>query len=410
MPLSKEAKKAYNQAYYLRNKERINANRLISLIQNDKQKGIREQTVEKYQTKFTEEQMKFIEKRIIKKDPFLVSPAPVAQDEQGPAPTPVAQNEEGPVPNRNVFSLDQARELIDDKANSAGSKRTYKSRLNPLMKLLVGSENETDFSLIFKRNTIDAILKKILKKYKKTPSAYIQALLFILERSPELQKIVDSDSILTRLRKELRTHSDREKVNRRDNAKTDETDYELIYRKLFEIERTLAKKENGSQDHLIAAMYSRGVYGNTKKDLRIISRNYFWKLWLVRDDKEFKKGENSLNINSGRLFIDDYKTVKKYGQIDVVLNTYVKKLIQKSYQADPRQYLFTNTKGQPYKDSNQFLKRLTTVLGGVGIDLFRKAIINHELDNGRPRDELARTAAHSVETNELIYQSRKKNT
>lgn len=419
MPLSKEAKKAYNEQYYARNRARINALRLVNLVESGKQKTIREQTVDKYRESFSENELKIVEKNMKKRDPFLVSPikegpAQVVEDEQDPVP--VVEDEEGPAPvaptpapirsQKGVFTIEQAREVIETRATSAGSKRTYKSRLKPLMRLLVGDENEIDFSLIFKRNTIDVILRKLSKKYE-TPSAYIQFLLWVLERSVDLQRIVkNADSILARLRKELRITSDREKVAARDEAEDDDTDYEQIYQNLFENEKRLAKKENGSQDHLIAAMYSRAVYGSTKKDLRIIPRNYFWKLWLVRDDKEFKKGENSLNINSGRLFIDDYKTVRRYGQIDIMLNSYLKNLIQKSVKADPRKLLFVNTRKKPYSNSNLFSQRISTVLG-IGIDLFRKAIINHELDNGRRRDELAQKSAHSVQTNELVYQRKK---
>jgi hypothetical protein len=41
---------------------------------------------------------------------------------------------------------------------------------------------------------------------------------------------------------------------------------------------------------------------------------------------------------------------------------------------------------------------------GIGIDDFRRAIINHELNvNKISRDVVADRAGHSVETNELVY-------
>lgn len=74
MPLSAEAKKAYNEKYYARNRERINALRVVKLIDSGKQHGIRESTAVKYQSKFTDDQMRLVKKKIIDKDPFLVSP------------------------------------------------------------------------------------------------------------------------------------------------------------------------------------------------------------------------------------------------------------------------------------------------------------------------------------------------
>ena len=410
MPLSGIAKKDYNDQYYSSNSAKIQARRLIKSLESGKQKTIRMSTLEKYKDGFTSEEYTMMTEiavrpiTLTKKTPEGPAPGPVVE---APAPAKKTKSKSS---QKREFTLDDVRAVIEEHASSTGSAKTYIQRLPPLMKLLLsgpegGSE---DFSLIFKKNTIDQIIQKLNAHYKR-PSQHIQTLLYIFQRAKALQSMfTDSEAMLTKLRKSMRTHSDREKVANRKERLNDTTDYVGLYKKIFEIEKTLAKKEKGSQDHLVALMYTKAVYGNTKKDLRLIPRNYFWAVRLVENDNQIirkkKDGENFYNIHSGLLVIQNYKTTLKYDPVDIFLNTHVKKIIQESYAKNPRKYLFETPAGKQYNDKN-FRTQITRVLG-VGIDIYRRAIINYELQVAkRPRDEISQSAAHSVETNELVYQA-----
>ena len=414
MPLSGIAKKDYNDQYYSSNSAKIQARRLIKSLESGKQKTIRLSTLEKYKDGFTPEEYAMMTEIAIR--PVTLTPKKTPEGPVVEAPGPVleapAKKTKSKSSQKKEFTLDDARAVIEEHASSKGSAKTYIQRLPPLMKLLLsGSEGGSeDFSLIFKKNTIEQIIQKLNAHYKR-PSQHIQTLLYIFQRAEALQSMFgkkESEAMLTRLRKEMRTHSDREKVANRKERLNDTTDYVALYRKMFEIEKTLAKKEKGSQDHLVALMYTKAVYGNTKKDLRLIPRNYFWAVRLVENDNQIirkkRDGENWYNVNSGLLVIQDYKTTQKYDPVEIRLNSHVQKVIQESYAKNPRKYLFETPEGKRYTDNN-FRTQINRVLG-VGIDIYRRAIINYELQVAkRPRDEISQSAAHSVETNELVYQA-----
>jgi hypothetical protein len=411
MPLSGSAKKDYNDQYYSSNSEKIQARRLIKSLESGKQKTIRLSTLEKYKDGFTSEEYAMMTQIAIrpvtltpKKTPEGPAPGPVLED-PGPSEAPAKKTKSKS--SKKEFTLDDVRAVIEEHASSKGSAKTYTDRLPPLMKLLGPEGGSEDFSLIFKRNTIDQIIQKLSSHYKR-PSQHIQTLLYIFQRAKALQSMFrDSEAMLTRLRKEMRIQSDREKVVGREERLNDKTDYVGLYNKIFQIEKDLAKKEKGSQDHLISLMYTRAVYGNTKKELRLIPRNYFWAVRMVESDDQIirkkKDGENWYNVNSGLLVIQNYKTTRKYDPVDLYLNSHVRKVIRESYAKNPRKYLFETPAGKPYTDN--FRNQINRVLG-IGIDIYRRAIINYELQVAkRPRDEISQSAAHSVETNELVYQA-----
>ena len=62
MPYSDpEKKKEYNKAYYQRNKARINADRIITDVKNDKQRCVRQKTLLKYDEAFDNNQLSFLD-------------------------------------------------------------------------------------------------------------------------------------------------------------------------------------------------------------------------------------------------------------------------------------------------------------------------------------------------------------
>jgi hypothetical protein len=62
MPYSDpEKKKECNKAYYQRNKARINADRIITDLKNDKQRCVRQKTLLKYDEAFDNNQLSFLD-------------------------------------------------------------------------------------------------------------------------------------------------------------------------------------------------------------------------------------------------------------------------------------------------------------------------------------------------------------
>jgi hypothetical protein len=62
MPSSdSEKKKEYNEAYYLRNKACINADRIITDLKNDKQRCVRQKTLLKCYEAFHNNQLSFLD-------------------------------------------------------------------------------------------------------------------------------------------------------------------------------------------------------------------------------------------------------------------------------------------------------------------------------------------------------------
>ena len=52
MPMTTEAKRIYNAAYYQRNKARINAERIVKDIKDETQRCVTESTIAKYEEAF----------------------------------------------------------------------------------------------------------------------------------------------------------------------------------------------------------------------------------------------------------------------------------------------------------------------------------------------------------------------
>ena len=140
----------------------------------------------------------------------------------------------------------------------------------------------------------------------------------------------------------------------------------------------------------------------------LIQRNYMWNVELITDDKTIKtkpstegnEDYNYHNVNTGRMYLQSYKTSTKYRAIDITLSTYTQKVISKSYDDNPRKYLF-ETDGGKYSSSSTFGSQIGETIGNT-INQVRRASINYHYHiKNMSRDKIAKVAGHSVDVNEL---------
>lgn len=419
---SVEQKKIYNKLYYERNKVRINALRVIKDLKSEKQRCIMKSTMLKYEESFDDNQLEFIDGLVKLCEHerhqlyVLPPPPPVLEVPEEPEDIifiPRLPETQFFAENRDIktFTIDEAFRVIhvNRRFENGGTEKTYNSKINAIMTKFGLSRESGLWSDIYHKS-FDEIIDT-LSVYK-NPSGYIVVLLYIYERSEKLKAIVDKfdDTLYDKLQEEYRDSQGREKVVNRESKKNDKTNYIQHYHDLFAIEQELAKTQYASSKHIISLLYSRGLFDN-EGNLLLIPRNYFWNIEFVESDDEIIEkprhigsGYNYYNYNTGKLYIQSYKTAGKYKAINIILNNYTRKVILKSYNNKKRKWLFTTTHGDtPYASNTSFGSQISETLG-ITINQFRRSFINyHHFVEEMARDKIAKVAGHSVDVNELIY-------
>lgn len=293
-----------------------------------------------------------------------------------------------------TFTKKEAYDVINKYSEKEGTKKTYISRVNALLKLC--EINDEDFSKIFD----DELIDKIRNKYK-DPTPYFGFLLFILSKSDKLRKLVPEDTF-ENIKETFEKNKNKQTVVNLNNRQED-IGYEKVYNDIFEKEKQLSEKEYGSMKHVIAIMYTKALYSDQK--IMINPRNYFLKVKLVKKDSEMNKKDNFYNMETGRILLNSYKTSGIYKPYDVILANDVQKVITKSLKLFPREYLIEKQNGGLYK--NNSLSEMIQRVMGYNIDTIRKSIESYEI-NVRKEDRiyLAEVSRHSVTTQEISYLSK----
>lgn len=293
-----------------------------------------------------------------------------------------------------TFTKKEAYDVINKYSEKEGTKKTYISRVNALLKLC--EINDEDFSKIFD----DKLIDKIRNKYK-DPTPYFGFLLFILSKSDKLSKLVPEDTF-ENIKETFEKNKNKQTVANLNNRQED-IGYEKVYNDIFEKEKQLSEKEYGSMKHVIAIMYTKALYSDKK--IVINPRNYFLKVKLVKKDSEMNKKDNFYNTETGRLLLNSYKTSGIYKPYDVILANEVQKVITKSLKLFPREYLIEKQNGGLYKN-NSLSEMIQRVLG-YNIDTIRKSIESYEINvRNEDRIYLAEVSRHSVTTQEISYLSK----
>ena len=298
-----------------------------------------------------------------------------------------------------VLTYDSACTVIDNNTKCANSARAYKSNLNALLKLFrVDSRIVNE---LFDENSDTYIVQKISTAYKNTAN-YLCTIVWLITNTEALKHHLaesrrDFYVQQFKLSKEQQTVKN---IEERYHA----SDYEKVYLSLFETERRLAKEKYGSIDHIVALMYSKGLYDNTDT-IHINPRNYFACVRLDYTESTICVKHitgNVLFVPNGRLVLTDYKTSKLYAPYDVILSDYSMQVIRTSLEMFPRSHLLSPPKGGSYSQTS--LRDKINRIMGYGIDAMRKSIESYEISiKGSSRVHLATVSRHSVTTQDISY-------
>ena len=175
------------------------------------------------------------------------------------------------------------------------------------------------------------------------------------------------------------------------------------------------KLPHGTQDRLLLSMYTMiPPVRNNYWHMRIYnSKEEYDKEWTskIKNDKlEKEQGEeNFLLLKENIIYLQTYKTRKKYGIIEINIPEELKAEILISLEKKPRKYLFTNFRNKEFITSDAFSKFsaivLRSYLGNKDISL---TTIRHiyliDAENKlkdmtvNERKEISNTMAHSLET------------
>jgi len=175
----------------------------------------------------------------------------------------------------------------------------------------------------------------------------------------------------------------------------------INWKDLIEIRNKLEKDKYGSKNHLLLAMYTymepvRQDFGDVKI--------------LKKSPRSDKKNTTNYIILSARPYIvlNNYKTSGAYGTVKINIPVVLAKIIKKSLELNPRDYLFLNTDGKPYNDNSytKFVNRALVEITGkpnYSLGLLRRARISSEhtaLTTRGRKKKLAQEMLHSPATAE----------
>lgn len=184
-------------------------------------------------------------------------------------------------------------------------------------------------------------------------------------------------------------------------------------------EKTRTDPNFPTKEHLLLAMYvleppKRLDYGNveiiTQKQGKQLPKSI-----KIPDGKNVIILKEQQNTASATLYLREYKTSKKYGDLVFELSDDLAHIIQQSLAKQPRTHLFmkSGTPPQPYDDITsagkpdksfaKFASRAlsTLVQKGVTVNTLRHSMIKHVYENPKTthkeRTELSRRMCHSID-------------
>ena len=163
---------------------------------------------------------------------------------------------------------------------------------------------------------------------------------------------------------------------------------------LINIAKKMIKKNPGSQDALIAALYS--YQPPTRLD--------FYSMEIVGPKDELDSGKNYLVIQSQRtkrFVFNDYKSANKYNTIEIKVNKQLNTVINKFLKLNPgRKYLLQNKQGLPLTRNN-LGKKLPVIFKDTGkhvtLNIIRHVYISENIDIQKCKEtkDLAKCMMHS---------------
>ena len=162
---------------------------------------------------------------------------------------------------------------------------------------------------------------------------------------------------------------------------------------LINIAKKMIKKNPGSQDALIAALYS--YQPPTRLD--------FYSMQIVGPKDQLDNGKNYLVVQSQRtkrFVFNDYKSANKYNTITIPVNKKLNTVINKFLKLNPgRKYLLQNKAGLPLTRNN-LGKKLPVIFKDTGkhvtLNIIRHVYISENIDIQKCKEskDLAKCMMH----------------
>lgn len=166
----------------------------------------------------------------------------------------------------------------------------------------------------------------------------------------------------------------------------------ISYEDLVNIRNNL---KNGTIERLLFSMYI---------DIPPVRSDYN-EVYIYKDDDTPDKTKNY--IQNKTIYLHEFKTSKLYNEIIIPIPRTLDKEIKLSLKNNPRNFLFTNAKGKPYKRNtfnkwaNAILKKL--INKSFSLTMFRHIFISRKdlkltSKSGLEKNKIASKMGHSIDT------------
>lgn len=144
-------------------------------------------------------------------------------------------------------------------------------------------------------------------------------------------------------------------------------------------QRELSTVEYGSTDHLLLSMYT----------LMEPMRSDFGNLKVYLEDHQPYLGttdENYIVLSSypgkSRIILNEFKTKKRYGTFSRPIPDELVRIIVRSLELNPREYVFVNDAGEPYTKKNSYTKFTNRILERLFQKKFTISLLRHSFISG----------------------------
>jgi hypothetical protein len=284
---------------------------------------------------------------------------------------------------RVKISPNRVKELIDSNDKySAGTKKTYKSKVDTLVRLLCA--NGRDFTCMYTK--INQKIDTLNKEYK-DPSTYLRFMAAMVDEFEEIRQHIPKQNvgILNRRKKQAET-TQQAKAIENNESRDAETDWKRSYNSMV--------LHPAATDELKAlkTLYIQGIYDD-KGELAMIPRNYFVKTKVVRRMSDTNKIDNFYLKSTGTVILNTYKTASQYGPIKYRVPKNVRIVLNR--HAGDSEYLFGDV------DVSTMNRKIKDALG-VGIDDYRRIMKRKHADKYSV-EQIAKAMAHAPTTGKVSY-------
>ena len=260
--------------------------------------------------------------------------------------------------------------------------RTYVSNI----KKIAGEKEITNIDFLNNPNEIFSKLEGMKLTMKRNILSSILVLLSAVDSESRLYKTYSNK--LLELTMEYKRQMDK-------NEKTETQVKNWIkHSELINIAKKMIKKNPGSQDALIAALYS----------YQPPARLDFYDMQIVSPKDEILNDKNYLVVQSQRtkrFLFNDYKSANKYNTITIPVNKKLNTVINKFLKLNTgRKYLLQNKEGNPLT-RNALGKKLPVIFKDTGkhitLNIIRHVYISENIDIQKCKEtkDLAKCMMHS---------------